>query len=360
MPALAENSTHDTKGLSLSSSISSFSYSTKLYLDQPLNLKEAVLILMSLGYGSAIVVVPYTVLQLGPISWFMFLCVLLLLLAYSTYLMQKNCMYIIENRNEDSITRDPYPHLAELALGPRFRTFTTIILHLNFVSTSIAFFLLSATIMHNIVELQPLSYYAQIRLWSFILIIISLPPMYMGAIKNLKGAAFIVVASTCLSMVCYFVDYLLARFNMDIYAEILIKRNACRSQSLFTSFGTICFAAGGPCYILPSVFVSAKRPEKLTVSILCAYSLILLTYLFSCLIPYAIFGTHVMPSITGTLTAVALEEATPVSFRVLLSAGQMMLCSHLIMVAVIEMNPVFQSLEKSLNVPVGKPCLHSL
>jgi len=83
----------------------------------------AIPIMVSMSYGSSILILPYTLRQMGIVLWIIFIVFCFMVLTYSTILLKESSVHILR-KYQDQVTdsvfiRHPYPKIAEMTVGRR-------------------------------------------------------------------------------------------------------------------------------------------------------------------------------------------------------------------------------------------------
>lgn len=317
-----------------------------------ITLIEAAMLMLSLSFGSAVVIMPYNFLLLGPITCILFTLALVSVLAYCTKLTYYSCQAVLEKRSSLEHVREMYPLLAEVAVGPAFGKLLSCMLYTYSAAATTAFFLLAATICADLWPIDHLSTYGNLRSWTTICFCFMLPVMCMGNYNDLANTALIGVIMSAISLLAIIIDSFIAKGYKVESHDSFLEEHRVQFQNIFKSFGMICFAIGGPAFALPNMYVFVKEQNKLPSVISRSHISIFILYVIAGFIPFVIFNKKVKPSITTTLELYYRTEYNHVSFKVLLIISQICMVLHLLIAGVICVNPLFLAVEKRLKIPL--------
>ena len=323
-------------------------------------------IMVSMSYGSAIIILPYTLRQLGIVLWVIFTMSCFLMLAFSAVLLKEACVYTMKKcqgliADSEMICR-PYPKIAEQALGKNFSKLVEGTLYVALTCEVLAFMLLAATTMNDVLPLN-LSYYNRIRVWLLIGYIVIMPFLMIGTYKDLVTPALIAVGTSMIASGCTLLVCIAAKYY-DLNEVLYVTKDTGSKEYLFKIFGEILFAAGGPALLIPNIIVLMKKPESSHVPILWSHAIVVCIYSVLAIVPYVIFGQYLSTSITGTLSEVIAELQMSPMWLAVLTIAEISLTVHFTMVSILSANPVFLSFENHFNItnskytllPAGKLC----
>lgn len=327
--------------------------------DSTLSWFTSTMIMVSLSYGSAVVILPYTMSQLGPIIWTVYTASIIFVLAFCTVLLKECCVHMMGERPDYAKIRHPYQKLAEIVVGKRFGKVVMVTLYICLVSSTFAYLLLAATCLNNMIPTS-LDYYTNIRIWILVCFCVALPFMLGGSYSNMQFHAIFAVTSSFVAMICILVLCLVVRFQYGVYTKKFLATPSITHKNFFIIFGDITFAAAGPALALPNIIVLVKSPEKFHRSIIFSHFIVFLIYVLCATVPYAVFNGNVSPTITDTFSVYFNGLGNPAGCNILLIVCQACVAAHFILVSILSMNPVFLSLEDSFNVPIGKHISHHL
>lgn len=321
--------------------------------DSTLSWFTSTLIMVSLSYGSAVVILPFTMSQLGPIVWTVYTAGIISVIAFSTILLKECAVHIMGERDDFAMIRHPYQKIAELIAGKAFSQCVLFALYICLVSSSLAYILLAATCLNNIIPTS-FDYYTNIRIWITICFSVSLPFMLYGTYRDMHLHAVLAVVTSFIAMVCIMILSLVVKYHFKTFPQEFLSIPKLDHKNFFIIFGDIIFAVAGPALAIPNIIVLVETPQKFHYSIIFSHVVVFLIYVVCATVPFAVFGGMVHPTVTDTLGYFYTSLGKPVYSKVLLVVCQGCIATHFILVSILSMNPVFLSLENSFNVPVGK------
>lgn len=316
-----------------------------------INLVETAIIMISL-LGAFIIILPYTVIQLGLPSWLLLLAVIILLLAYTNHLMNQSCLRMLEEYKDEKFVRAPQIKVAKLAGGNVLANAVGITINITCVSNAVSLILLSSTILSEIVPISGVSADNRVRIWAIVLLVCISPLVYIGFYKDLKQSALVAALSVLLGLL----------LSLGVTGYLVIKgyhstvtkdtSHHFRNESFFKTFGTMFFTIGGIAAITPDIIVFVTKPTKMVYCVLSAYGMIAFVYTGYCIIMYSVFGMQLQPSMTATfLKAISLNGNSSMATTCIYIL-QLSLCLHLILSAVLYLNPFLANVESNLNIPI--------
>ena len=277
--------------------------------DGSLGIGTAFLIMLSMSYGSAVIILPYTLQQLGPIIWAFFTLGCFLILTICAVMLKESCVHIMlfqqERISRPILVRRPYPTIAEYAVGKRFSKVVKATMYIALGAEVLAYGLLAATSMNRVIPLW-LEGDDRIRIWLLIGFFVMLPFMMVGTYTDLTMPAFVAVFTSFVSTICIFLVSIVAKYYYGAKTSSYKTITLVKEQHIFKIFGEILFAAAGPALLLPNIVVLLKKPEKFQNPILFSHFCVILLYALLAIIPFIIFGRTVEASIIDTLHDAAL------------------------------------------------------
>ena len=324
--------------------------------DGQLRTSTAFLIMVAMSYGSAVIILPFTLQQLGPLLWVFFTIGCFLILTFSAVLLKESCVHIILSRKKD-ITRSlivqrPYPTIAEYAVGKRFSKIVEATMYVALVAQVLSFALLAATSMNKVIPFL-LNTDDRTRIWLLIGFFITIPFMMVGTYSDLTMPTFIAVFTSFLASTCVLIVSLVAQYSYGVkYSADDV--DLVKEEHIFKIFGEILFAATGPALLLPNLIVLLKKPEKFQAPILYSHFFVFFVYTVLAVVPFLIFGKHVDASILDTLHEVVIKLKMSPVWVSIITLASILLAIHFTMVTVLCANPIFLSLENKFNIPTGK------
>lgn len=320
-----------------------------------ISIVEAATIMLSVCYGGAIVVMPYSIKQLGVAVFCLFLLIGVLLILYCSLAVLASCSSLDTENCDKEILRDLYPYLFEQAFGGKSRKIFLAVRNTCNVTIVVSVILLAATILSNFIKVDSISKENEIRIASVLAIFLVAPLMYVGVYKDLTSAAYLVVFTSVFAVTGILIDSLIAHasnaFSVTHNEGYLVSITV---DSLFSQYGTFAFGLVGPTLILPNIFVFVKEKESLLKTVVVTHGVMYFLYILCGFPAYFLINGEIMPSITETLSGITNKHEMPSLFWVILAAVQFLLSYHLILVSAYFMNPIYQNFESYLDIPNGK------
>ena len=316
---------------------------------------EVATIMLSVSYGGAIVVMPYSIKQLGVAIFCLFLLIAVLLILYCSLAVLVSCSALDTENCDKEILRDLYPYLFEQAFGGKSRKIFVAVRNTCNITIVVSVILLAATILSDFVKVDSISKENKIRIASVFAMFLAAPLMCVGVYKDLTSAAYLVFFTSAFAVTGILIDSLIVHASNDL----LVTHNesylvSITVDSLFSQYGILAFGLVGPTLILPNVFVFVKEKESLCKTLVVTHGVIYLLYILCGFPAYFLINGEIMPSITETLSSITSKHEMPSLFWVILTAVQFFISCHLILVSAYLMNPIYQNFESYLDIPNGK------
>ena len=320
---------------------------------------EAATIMLSVCYGGATVVMPYSITQFGVAVFCLFLLIAVLLILYCSLAVLASCSTLDTENCDKEILRDPYPHLFEQAFGGKSRKVFLAVRNTCNITIVVSMILLAATILSDFIKVDSITKENKIRIASVFALFLVAPLMYVGVYKDLASTAYLVFFTSVFAVSGILIDSLIAH----VLNAILVTHNeghlvSITVDSLFSQYGILAFGLIGPSLILPNVFVFVKEKKSLRKTVIVTHGVIYFMYILCGFPVYFLINGEIMPSITQTLSSVTNKHEMPSLFWVILTAVQFFLSFHLILVSAYFMNPIYQNFESYLDIPNGKFCMY--
>lgn len=312
-------------------------------------------IMVSLTYGICVVAFPSMVKVLGVVIFLVSLTYIEGLLCFYVLLQKDSTLKVMSILHKENMLKDPYLVISEVALGARSVPFVRFIFYVYFVANTMGFQVSAATVMTNFINID-VSNSIAIRIWLLIVVLISLPFMMKEMYSNMVLPAILTLSTSFIAMVCISTISLIARYYYDVKPlDTLPPTNdAASTMSVFVVFGVLVTAAAGIPSAIPNIVVLLKSHKHFDKSIYASHLILISVYIISAMVPYTVFGERVHTNIIATLFEF-LKIHDSRFCRFLLAIAQICLGVHFTLVAVLQINPVFLSLEEYFNIPHGKP-----
>ena len=335
-------------------------FNSKKPKDGKLGIATAFFIMVSMSFGSSVLIMPHTVKQLGWVIFSVNISWSFLILAFCAVLLKESCVHVMmkhkDHLKEDAISRDPYPIVAELTVGKRFAFLLEATMFVALIANTLAFLLLGATTMNQVLPLG-FTYYNRIRVWLMIEFVTVLPFMMIGSFNDLNMTAFMSVFTSSIATICIFCVSVFAKLHYGAktsqFVTIAVVGPPHQKESMFKIFGEIMFAAAGPALLLPNIIVLLRKPAKFRSPIISSHIFVLVLYVILATVPYLVFGQKVQPSIMDTLNDAIVSLGMSSFWLSVVTLAEIALVIHFAMVSVLCANPVFLNLEEKLSFPTS-------
>ena len=313
---------------------------------------QAAMILLSFSYGSAVIILPNTVLELGPLTWILSISMVISITGYCAYLNNQSMCYLLGETKSVDALRDPYLAIAQLAGGPLFRKIVAVVMYIAMISSALAFVLLSASLMSDVFPFHNLYRYNSIRIWVVITCLAVAPLMYFGSFVDLKGAAIFSVTASTVSLIAIFINCIILRFYYDVRSSRILHPNkTIHDTDVFVTFGLITFAVAGPSITLPNIVVHVSKRNKFSSTIAGTFGVIFIIYVFCGTIPYAIFGLQTSEMVTTTFNRMHQKYKGSYVLQIFAIICNVSMSLHLLLESILIINPLYQHAENLLDIP---------
>lgn len=323
--------------------------------NERLNLKESFFILLSVSFGTGVLVIPYTVRELGALHFVALLLLGTIFLCFCAQLLSKSVHLLTANLQTPELLRDPYPSVGELACGDVLRKLVILFLYLTAISGCIGFVLLVATILKDLLPIgSGFTHNNTIRIWSAVIVTCITPIMYLGTYSDMKIPTLVALTTSSISFMSIMINCFLARFVYDIKPDHSVIDVHKKKGQFLLSLGTMIFVSMGAAFSVPNIVVISSNPHQLGRPILATYICLFFIYLFGGLVPYYTLGEYVTPSITTTFYEIIRIRKVGFLFKFLTITVQVLMMMHLLMASLLVLNPVYLHMEEYLAVPYGK------
>ena len=337
-PSMEDDTTNTSKETNITAT-STFSFSSTL-----------VIFLTSMSLGSALVTLPFTVIQIGVPGFFFTLTFSSIMLWYTTKLTKDICSRTFEKDKELQNRRDPFAVLVELAYGKSVRRFFIVFFIMTVVATAISNILVAADMLHAIFPLPSLNNNGQVHLWTVVLAVLFTPLSLLGSMKDYSlpsviGAGFAFIGFVMIMVITF------AKGNT------VSSQPSCRGilrptfMSFMTAFGTIFNAVNGPMLIIPNIVAENDNQTNIGIAILSSYLISYMICLATACLPYFMFGADIQEDIFCSLIAYSSETTW---MRVLTYISMGIISISLLLGVLVILNPVMQEIEHAMNSPNSK------
>lgn len=327
---------------------------SELKAQRMLSLTESYVVMCGIYIGTGILILPYTVSQLGALTWCAILLFSVVCMFVCSHLMNISGQRMLQVNEIVTEIRDPYPAIGEFAIGLIFRRLIITLLYTTSTLLAVGLILLSATALQGLLPIRGPSYDNVIRIWATIITIFITPVMYLANYSHLLIPSFIAISMSVLSLLAIVVNCFIARYSYDITPSTRIITPPVIDEVLLIPLGSIVFAVGGLPLAIPNFLTLSANPKKLTLSIFGCSSTLLIMFSIAGLVPYFFLGENILPSISTTFVEIMKVRETGVAFQLLTNVVQLFMVIHMLMACVLSINPIFLHLEEVLNIPYGK------
>ncbi len=300
--------------------------------------------------GAGIVALPYAA-RLA--SWFSvpILVLVAIVTAFCGILLAKSVnMKVVGGKEEGEVTRDPYPLLAENAVGRKARMLVTVVMNVGLVMSCIVFLLLAGEIFSKLVPVKIVhaSYKNQLRVWFTITGSLLLPFTLLGSPKEFWGIALLATLTSMTSAVLMLTCLGIIHFGHAV-TPVYQKTTA---ENLFASFGTFLFGFSG-IGIFPTVQSDMKHPVKFTKVVASGFGVVATVYITITLVSYVVLGNLIGEDLLTTFVNLPIYHQNS-AYRVMVTIAQVLIAGHVLSAYVLNINPVHQQFEGYLGIPTGK------
>lgn len=245
------------------------------------------------------------------------------------------CWEILEERYPEykGSTRNPYPAIAERAVGQWCRKFVSACIQITLFGAGVVYLLLASQIFQELLKF----FLPQVTFCSWFLLFAALitPPMWLGSPKDFLLVGVGAILSTVIACTLIFVQIVTDGIRKTEPAPH-IPHNF---KDFFLSFGIILFAFGGAS-TFPTIQNDMNNRKKFTKSVYAAFVVILVLYLPIAVGAYFVYGEHTNANIILSLNG-----------GIVVTLANVFLVIHLVLAFLIVINPVAQEIENIFDVP---------
>lgn len=305
--------------------------------------KKTVLYLIRFSFGTSLLILPFTVVQLGAVNWMFLLLLVNIVMMYTCYLLKKSFLIMFDEYKERGNILSPYTILAGYV--GRTGVFGKIVgatLSITLFLSSVALVLLTATILNQSFEIRNLSDHGQIRLWSAVIIILIAPLMIFKDRKT-------VTLSSLFALVTALAFFICALAVLDIigssknYLDELVKHSKLHKKNFFVTFGTMMFVIANTILTFPDISILVKAPDKLAPSIFFTFGFTFIIQACCGLIPFVKIGPSVRPTVSENMLLILKNDQLKHSFKWIVILGIVSICLHMIFETILSLRKMFRS-----------------
>lgn len=227
----------------------------------------------------------------------------------------------------------PYPAIGQEAYGKIGRMIISFSINFTQFGATVVYVLLAS---ENIMKLLPTDSVLNCCYVTIIIGGVMTPFTWLRTPKDFWGIAAVATFATGTASIILLVDIVRYGTGVDVGD---VQHTTVDVVSLFTAYGTICFAFNGhPAF--PTFQADMKEPRKFGKSLVLGYMIVLLMYLPSSVAAYFIYGKKVEANV---LNAVPNGPAATIV--------SVLMTVHLLLGIVIVINPLSQELDHLFHIP---------
>lgn len=327
-----------------------------------MNEYTATILIITVQYGSSVLILPGIMNLLGPTSFTMILFSMMAFYMFCALLANNSFLHILQMRNIkiEEISRWPMKVFAYEAYGRCFSKFSVYLQTTLFVLYSSSMLLLAVQTLQVIIRIDNVaSTLNQVRVWILIITVVLILPSFYGTYQELGVLTFVSFGCVCLCEICVIIASILVYYSKDIYRveeKIELLSDTQSTYEMFvSSVGEIIFTTSGLAILLPNITVTISNKDKLKHSIVWGLSLVFMLYLTSAAVPYLLLKdvSRIEPSIINTLTRIS-NASQNTTLRGFIIVAQLTISLHFVLVIILFNNPVYLFIEEKCNIPKGK------
>jgi len=314
-------------------------------ISKKINFVPTVFIFITLCFGAAVMVLPYTIMQSGLVGWLIITAVICLVGGYASYLQTLNSNRMLDSLDNTIVhIRNPHAHLSFLALGRPFKAATVFLFTTTSLSLVTSLILLAATLLKDTISIPHLGTFTQIRIWVLVVCIFVTPFLYLGYFRDDLAVAYFGFATSALSVLT-----ILIATGLEWNTVPYTKTPDVDFGSVVTAIGTMINCLTGFSIVIPNLAGEAKSPSRLGLSSTIAYIILFIIYITNGLVPFSLYGGSSEEVVFATISKNAHHTT---AILVLVVIGKTFMALHILTAIVLYMNPPLQQIELALNVPV--------
>ena len=330
------------------------------------------LMIASVIFGSALILMPSIVSNLGVVSYTMLLFWCFALFYYSEILAAHVFGEILSRQNKtdhdtDSAERRPLQYCCQIVFGKQsyMTSLFSFFQLLAIAMTATSFFLILASILQATFPSMPAHISSQntTRFWIFIVFLMILPLHFIDNYKNMSYlgtlATFVIflglVAALIASIVISVSRIPIPSLEQRVFlqSKLPLKSNDVITV-FFSSFGSMAFVTAGCMLALPNIAFFMSDTESLSVSVTVSKVTLFFLYLTAGVVPYALLKDYVIDtSIMVTLQRVA-STSNMATLNFLCRLNEFLTFVHFACASVVLVNPLHLVMETVFKVPNSK------
>ena len=173
--------------------------------------------------------------------------------------------------------------------------------------------------------------------------------MFYGTLVDIYGAAAFAVWASSVSLAAVTANCFILKYHFHVDIPPGPEDPGTLAEKMFIVFGLFAFATGGPSCMIPNVAVFVKNPKNINKVIPIVFVVLTMLYIVAGAIPYSMFGDAIPESVEEIF-----KQYTHLSFiiRVLVAVCDIAMSLHLLLEAILTINPVYLHIESTLDVPL--------
>nr|BAN20757.1 vesicular inhibitory amino acid transporter, putative [Riptortus pedestris] len=230
-------------------------------------------------------------------------------------------------------TRDPYPAIAEKAMGKYGRYLVTVCNSVCLFGVGTVFIILASQIFEEL--LSDIAPKITFCLWLLIIGALLTPLSWLGSPKDFWFVGLGAISTTSASCLAIFIQMMMEGTDSNAIAPVYEQHGA---KEFFVSFGVILFAFGGAS-TFPTIQNDMADRKKFSLSVTIGYIILLIIYLPVAIGGFLVYGESVQDNIILSL------KKSP-----LVTTANCFMALHLTMAFLIITNPISQEIEGFLNI----------
>lgn len=299
--------------------------------------------------GSAFIISPYLVRELGVLPYTLCFTLITLLQYYASCLLGLTTWRFLNENMIVKTTRYAYQRIAEASGGKTLRFISVFAEYLFLTCYSITGLLFASS---TVIDFFPKGFLTRgnaTRLSSAIFAAILIPLSNLGTFSDIQIPVTICLVTAIASMfgilinctlLCYFYG------GLDL-TNIGIKEE---HQSIFMSLGAIFFKTSSS-VIVPNLCILSKSPGRILRPVTLSYVMAYIVILFSALLPYYTFDGNVSASTLRTFNHVLSKYQNLIAFKIITYCIRILMAIHYTLAVQLYSNALFLHLENTLHIP---------
>uniref|UniRef100_A0A7E4VHV6 Aa_trans domain-containing protein n=1 Tax=Panagrellus redivivus TaxID=6233 RepID=A0A7E4VHV6_PANRE len=230
--------------------------------------------------------------------------------------------------------RKPYPEIANMALGPKWKMIVSIIIDLTQFGIAVVYLLLSAKNIHD--AIKSFSSFEISFCWVILILAVCLLPiMFLKSPQDFWAAVVVAMVTTATAVVL-------------ILVGSIMDYGVCHEQhhmpdfkitNYFLGLGTLLFAYGGHSS-LPTVQHDMKQPHEFTKSVVMGFLALFVLYIPVSIMGYLTYGDSLRDSVINSIQNQGIQQTI-----------NLLITVHCILTLTIVFNPLNQDIEQLFKVP---------